>query len=76
MLKYLYDLIINFFSAIAGVIQFVVNLVVSLARFVVMIPQYLSQLVSVVGFMPAFLIPFAVASITIGVVQYLLNRKA
>lgn len=76
MLKYLYDLIVNFANAIASLVTFVINLISSLVRFIVMIPQYLAQMISVVGLMPAILIPFAVASVTVGVVQYILNRKA
>lgn len=75
MLSGLFDLVKNFFDAISSIITLVVNLITSLVHFIVMIPTYMSQLLTTVGLLPAFLLPFAVACITISVFQYVLNRK-
>ena len=74
-LQFLIDGLMNFIDAIASIFSLVVKLITSLLQFLLMIPQYVTMLITSANFLPTFLIPFAVACVSISVVQFILNRK-
>ena len=75
MLRSIFEMIKNFVSVVTSIIQFVINLVVSLVRFIVMIPTYLTSVINSINLLPAYIIPFATATVFISVIMLLINRK-
>ena len=70
---------LNLLSQIGEVIVSLVNLLVttitSLVSLITNIPSYITFLTNSLNILPSFLLPWALAFISLIVVQYILNRK-
>lgn len=60
---------------IAKVIQIVIYYFTSLVEFIIHIPQYVSFLTDSIAWLPATILPFAIASISISIMLFVLNRQ-
>lgn len=69
---------LSIFSTILNVINSVIHLVINfftgLISLILHIPTYISFLTTAIGFLPAMLIPFLIASVSIYVVLFILGR--
>lgn len=63
---------LDFFTSVS---QFATNMILGLFNLLNHIPTYISFLSVSIGLLPAMLIPFAIASISIYGVLFLLNRE-
>lgn len=61
-------------DVITSLVTFVINTIMSLLNLIAHIPTYVDFLVTSVGFLPAQVLPFCIASISIYVVFLILNR--
>lgn len=69
------DLLSRIGNAIAVSIQLVINIVSSLVNFVVNMPTYIQFMNTSLTVLPDIVLPFAVLSVTISVVLFLINRQ-
>lgn len=69
------ELITSFLNTIVVLVKFVINTITSLIQLIINIPMYVNIVVQSINFLPSFLIPWALAFISLVVVQYLLNRR-
>lgn len=60
---------------VRNLISFLTNMITSLITFIVNIPNYVNVLTASIGYLPAMLIPFAIASISVYVVLFIINRR-
>lgn len=60
---------------IIAIVSFIVHTIGSLLNFITLIPEYASFLVQSLNVLPAVFIPFAIASVSIYVVLFIINRK-
>lgn len=60
---------------ITSIIAFVYNAFTSLLSLIQQIPQYVSMITVSVGYLPTVLIPFAIASVSLSVLLFMVNRK-
>ena len=69
----------NFFGAfldfLGVVVDFVIMLINGLLQFIQMIPSALTMLTRSIGFVPTFLVGFAVASISISIILMIVGRE-
>lgn len=68
ILRSLLDIIVN-------LVSFVINTITSLINFIIQIPNYVNVLTASIGYMPTLLIPFALASVSLYVVLFLIDRR-
>lgn len=54
--------------------QFVANMIISLAYFVMMIPTYMAYIVSLIDAVPAFATAFFTAGISLTIILFMMNR--
>lgn len=64
------------FSLIKSLITFVIHTFESLIALFTQIPKFIGILTDIIMNLPPFIQPFILASLSIIVVQYILNRKA
>lgn len=69
------DLLSRLVNGIAVGIQLVINIVTSLVNFVINIPTYVSFMSTSLTVLPNVVLPFALLSVTISVVLFLINRR-
>lgn len=62
-------------DSISSILGFVINMFKSLLVLFSHIPTYFDYLVSTIGYIPSVVLPFAIASISIYVVLFIINRK-
>ena len=65
----------SFLDIVINLVNFVINTVTSLINFIVNIPNYVNVLTAAIGYMPSLLIPFAIASVSLYVVLFLIDRR-
>lgn len=72
--------LIDFFTGIADTVMLFIDLIVgiftSLINLIMNIPTYLSIVTTSINILPSFAVPFALAYISIVVVQFIINRKS
>ena len=68
------DILNTVLTTITSLVGFVVHTITTLLSFIAHIPGYVIFLIDVVGFIPAIFLPFAVASVYIWVMRFLINR--
>lgn len=61
-------------TTITSMVGFLIHTIETLLSFFLHIPQYVLFITDVVAFIPAIFVPFAVASISIWVMRFLINR--
>lgn len=71
----MFDLLRSIVDVITTLITFLWNTITSLLALITNIPTYVGLLISSINIMPAFLIPFMLAFVSLVVVQYLVNRR-
>lgn len=64
----------SFVQTVSALIMFVINSISSLLRLIVHIPEYVAFLTTSINVLPAIIIPFALASISLGAVLFILGR--
>lgn len=69
------DLLSRFVNGISVGFQLVINFVTSLVNFVLNMPTYVSFMNTSLTVLPDIVLPFALISITISVVLFLINRR-
>lgn len=74
-LQWILDLFGALADTVISLINFVINLVSGLINLFINIPTYLDVIVSCVNFLPAYIVPFAVAYLTITIVHFITNRQ-
>lgn len=60
---------------ITNLINFVINTITSLINFILNIPNYVNVLTTAIGYLPSVLIPFALASVSLYVVLFMIDRR-
>lgn len=69
----------DFFGGIFDIISTLLNLVIttitSLVHLIINIPTYVTLLITSVNVLPGFIIPFALAFISLVVVQYIVGKR-
>lgn len=68
ILRSLIDIVVN-------LVNFVANTIDSLIKFIVLVPNYVNVLTASIGYLPSVLIPFALASVSVYVVLFLIDRR-
>ena len=68
------DILNTVLTTITSIVGFLIHTIETLLAFILHIPQYVLFITDVVGFIPAIFLPFAVASISIWVMRFLINR--
>lgn len=68
------DILNTVLTTITSMVGFITHTITTLLSFIAHIPMYVLFITDVIGFIPAIFIPFAVASISIWVMRFLINR--
>lgn len=68
------NLLSNLVNTITAIVSFVIHSFVSLINLLVKIPTYISFIITSINLLPAVIIPFAIASVYICYVLFVLNR--
>ena len=69
------ELITSFVQTVSVLVTFVINTIQSLISLIVNIPTYLAVVTNAINVLPSFILPFALAFVTLVIVQYILNRR-
>lgn len=69
------DLLSRIGNAIAVCIQLLINTITSLVNFVANIPTYLAFMTTSFTVLPDIILPFALISLTVSIVLFLINRQ-
>lgn len=70
----MFDLFSSFFNLFNSLVNFIISSVESLFTLISNIPVYLEFLVSGISYLPSIIIPFAVATISLYVVLFIIGR--
>lgn len=70
------DILNGLLDIVTTLIMFVINTISSLINLIVNIPTYVSVLINSLNVLPAFVLPWSIAFVSLVVVQYILNRRA
>lgn len=70
------DILNQIATTFVSMVQFVINTIESFVNLISKIPQYTAFMVQAIGLLPAIMIPFAIASISIYVVLMILGRNS
>ena len=62
-------------SLFANIGQLIINIFTSLLNFLLNIPNYVNVLSTAIAFLPAVLVPFALASVSVYVVLFVIDRR-
>lgn len=69
----------DFFGGLFDIVSTLLNLIIttitSLVQLIINIPTYITLLVSSVNVLPGFIIPFALAFISLIVIQYIIGKR-
>lgn len=60
---------------VVNLVNFVINTITSLINFILNIPNYINVLTASIGYLPTVFIPFALASVSVYVVLFLIDRR-
>lgn len=74
-IQWILDLLSVAVDTIVSLVNFVISLITGLINLVINIPVYLEVIISCVNFLPAYIVPFAVAFLTITIVHFITNRQ-
>ena len=69
------DVLRSVLDIIVNLVNFVINTITSLINFIINIPNYVNVLTTAIAYMPTMVIPFAIASISLYVVLFLIDRR-
>lgn len=64
----------SFLTIISSLMSFLIHTITSLVSLIAHVPVYVSFLVASINVLPAIVIPFALASISLGAVLFMLGR--
>lgn len=68
------DILNTVLTTITSMVGFLVHTIETLLSFILHIPQFVLFITDVIAFIPTIFIPFAVASVSIWVMRFLINR--
>lgn len=66
----------SFLDIVINLVNLVINIVESLINLISNIPNYLNVVTGAIGWLPNALMPFALASVSLYIVLFLLNRRS
>lgn len=69
------NLLSELIETVNALVTFVINFITSMISFISYIPSYVLFITRSIAFMPAFLIPFATACISIYVMLFMIGRQ-
>ena len=69
-------ILLSILGFITSLVKYLISMFTSLISLIVKIPSYIAWLVEVVAVLPAILIPFIVASISVYAVLFILGRQS
>ena len=69
------EMITSLIETVSALVTFVINTIQSLISLIVNIPTYLAVVTNAINILPSFILPFALAFVTLVIVQYILNRR-
>lgn len=69
------DLLSSIVETIVSLVQFVINAINGLIQLLLLIPQALAFVTSSISMLPPFVIPFILAGLYIGIVQYIVGKQ-
>lgn len=69
------SIFITILNVISSIIHLIINVINGLISLIIHIPTYISFLTVTIGFLPALIIPYLVASVSIYVVLFIVGRK-
>lgn len=69
------DILSSVAEAIAAFANFIIQSIVSLFSFIANIPVYFNFITVLMGSLPAFILPYAVAGVSLTIVAMLISRK-
>lgn len=69
------ELLRTLIETVTTVITFLMNTINSLIQLVMNIPKYSVVVINSLNILPSYVIPFAIAFISLVTVQYILNRR-
>lgn len=70
------NLLRSIIEFITAIVSFIIHAIGSLLNFITLIPTYVSFLITSINVLPSVFIPFMIATITLSVVLFVLNRRA
>lgn len=68
------QLLSSFADTIVSLVRLVISTLTSFTNLIANIPQYVSFLTSSIGFLPDIIVPFAIATVSILVVLFIIGR--
>lgn len=68
------QLLSSFADTIVSLVRLVISTLTSFTNLISNIPQYVSFLTSSIGFLPDIIVPFAIATVSILVVLFIIGR--
>lgn len=69
------NLLAQIVNTIIAIASFIVHSLESFINLIIHLPSYVTFLIQSIGFLPALLIPFATASISIYIVLFIVGRN-
>lgn len=69
------SIFITILNVISSIIHLIINVINGLISLIIHIPTYISFLTVTIGFLPALIIPYLIASVSIYVVLFIVGRK-
>lgn len=69
------QLLSSIVETIVSLVQFVINAINGLIQLLLLIPQAIAFITSSISMLPPFVIPFIIAALYIGIVQYIVGRQ-
>lgn len=69
------SIFITILNVISSIIHLIINVINGLISLIIHIPTYISFLTVTIGFLPALIIPYLIASVSIYVVLFIIGRK-
>lgn len=69
------DLLTSIIETIVSLVQFVINAINGLIQLFLLIPQAISFITSSIAMLPPFVVPFIMAGLYIGIVQYIVGKQ-
>ena len=69
------DLLTSIVETIVSLVQFVINAINGLIQLLLLIPQAIAFITSSISMLPPFVVPFIMAGLYIGIVQYIVGKQ-
>lgn len=70
------SILTEFINTISAIVIFITNVISSFVSFITYIPQYFTFVIQCIALMPAILIPFATACISVYFILFMVGRQS